>query len=299
MPFSDDRLDLPLDALVAETNQQRRQNHPPKPRGHNGHFPRQVPGGFTLGGPARRPRSLRAFITAPYPPTQPIMQGQLGPGRREEVPLGWSPGVSKEGSTKLYISNLDYDVTHRDIELLFSDVGELERHAIHYDKSGRSKGTAEVVYKQHADAVAAIKRFNNHRLDGKKLEIKLVGNEVVATVPVFLPPNAYFLQEQPSHHVFQRLGRTESRGSFHGHGDVGYGRVQGQVRNGSKKVTTEAQQWKNVTTESQQRRNVTTEYQKGKNVMAESHNRKKTFYGDVTVTFEDLDADLEDYRLSR
>lgn len=57
------------------------------------------------------------------------------------------------------------------------------------------------MYVHHADAVAAIERYNNQRLDGKQMEIKLVGLHVVAPVPV--PPNKTFLQEKPNL-VFQR-----------------------------------------------------------------------------------------------
>ena len=64
-----------------------------------------------------------------------------------------------------------------------------------------------------------------------------------------------------------RLGRTESRGLFHGRAR---GRGRGLVRYGGQKVTTEFQHCNNVTTESQQ--------------------RKKVMY-------DDLDADLEEYRL--
>ncbi|KAM5556304.1 THO complex subunit 4A [Rosa sericea] len=304
MPLPQDRLDLPLDALIAESKQQRRHNNQAHhPRGHTRHFGGKGRG-VSTSGPARRPMNRKAYRTAPYP-TLPEMQGQPGP-RRIELPLALSQVMNREGSTKLYISNLDYDVTNRDIELLFSEVGELERHSIHHDKSGRSKGTAEVVYKNHSDALAAIERYNNQHLDGKKVEIKLVGLNVVSPVPLLLPPNTNFLQEHPSP-VFKRLGRAGSRGSFHGHGGVGLERGRGQVRNGGPKVTTESQQWKNVTTESQQRKNVTAESQQRKNVTAENQqrknvitesiNRKKTFYGDTTVTFEDLDADLEKYRL--
>ena len=66
------------------------------------------------------------------------------------------------------------------LQLLFSEEGELKRYSIHYDKSGRSKGTAEVVFVRRSDAIAAMKKYNNMMLDGKPLQIELVGT----TVPV-------------------------------------------------------------------------------------------------------------------
>ncbi|RVX13845.1 THO complex subunit 4B [Vitis vinifera] len=48
---------------------------------------------------------------------------------------------------------------------LFSEVGELKQYSIHYDKSGISKGTGEVVFLRQTDALAAIKRYNNVQLD--------------------------------------------------------------------------------------------------------------------------------------
>nr|GLL33788.1 THO complex subunit 4A-like [Ipomoea trifida] len=97
--------------------------------------------------------------------------GQVGGGARPS---------SIETGTKLYISNLEYSVSNEDVKELFSEVGDLKRYAIHYDRSGRSKGTAEVVFSRRQDALAAVKRYNNVQLDGKAMQIEIVGTNIAA-----------------------------------------------------------------------------------------------------------------------
>ncbi|KAH0714118.1 hypothetical protein KY284_007023 [Solanum tuberosum] len=81
-----------------------------------------------------------------------------------------------ESGTKLYVSNLDIGVTNEDIRELFSEMGELVRFAIHYDKNGRPSGAAEVVFARRSDAFQALKRYNNVQLDGKPMKIEIVGS---------------------------------------------------------------------------------------------------------------------------
>lgn len=90
----------------------------------------------------------------------------------ESLAAAGLPGM--DSGTKLFISNLDPGVSNDDIRELFSVIGELKRYAIHYDKTGRPSGSAEVVYAKRSDAFAAHKRYNNVPLDGRPMKIEIV-----------------------------------------------------------------------------------------------------------------------------
>jgi len=79
-----------------------------------------------------------------------------------------------ETGTKLQISNLAYSVLSEDLKDLFESVGDLKRATVNYDKSGRSLGTATVVFSRRNDALQALKEYNNVSLDDLPMKISLV-----------------------------------------------------------------------------------------------------------------------------
>ncbi|KAF3453847.1 hypothetical protein FNV43_RR04288 [Rhamnella rubrinervis] len=185
-------------------------------------------------GPARRLPNRLANRTTPYsaakaPETAWQHDLYMDPGTAFAAQAGRASAI--ETGTKLYISNLEYGVSNEDIKELFSEVGDLKRYAIHYDRSGRSKGTAEVVFTRKSDALAAVKRYNNVQLDGKPMKIEIVGTNI-ATPAVSLPvtngsfgnSNGFSRGGQGRGGAFGRTRGGNSGGRGRGRGGRGRGR---------------------------------------------------------------------------
>ncbi|XP_020252569.1 THO complex subunit 4B-like [Asparagus officinalis] len=189
-------------------------------------------------GPARRSQNRAANRPNPYSMPKAADYGVY----TDQIAAFSVPAASRvssiETGTKLYISNLDYGVSNDDIKELFSEVGDIKRYSIHYDRSGRSKGTAEVVFSRKDHALAAVKRYNNVQLDGKPMKIAIVGTNIEK--PVAFPPVAHVNFGNPSG-IPQRLrGRGVPAGRPHGGGGRGQSRGgRGRGRGRDEKVSVE------------------------------------------------------------
>ncbi|KAF1741553.1 hypothetical protein MXB_153, partial [Myxobolus squamalis] len=82
--------------------------------------------------------------------------------------------IDHKSIQKLFIFNLDYTTSHKDLKDFFSTVGIIEGNSILYDKSGFSTERAEVKFLEPQNAVKAKNQFNGKSLHGHRLEIFLV-----------------------------------------------------------------------------------------------------------------------------
>ncbi|KAH1104665.1 hypothetical protein AAZX31_13G315600 [Glycine max] len=183
-------------------------------------------------GPARRLPNRAANRAAPYAAAKaPETAWKHDMYANQPVAAAYPGGraSSIETGTKLYISNLDYGVSNDDIKELFLEVGDVKRHTVHYDRSGRSKGTAEVVFSRRADAVAAVKRYNNVQLDGKPMKVEIVGTNIATHAA---PPAVNGTFGNPTGVPRSGQGRSGSlgrpRGGSRGRGSIQRGRGRGR-----------------------------------------------------------------------
>lgn len=189
-------MDLSLDDII----KMKKSSAPRGNRINKGNKTNNVRGKQNLQKP--RPTGARQGIRKGGPKQTTARQQQISPKKFE--------------STVLHVSNLHYKVNDKDIRDLFGNIGSLKKAAVHYDKSGRSLGTAEVIYLQRIHAIEAIKTYNQRALDGRPMSVALVPSKTTlapAKSRIGIKPNSgiHKKQQQRTSKPAQK-GRNPNRG---------------------------------------------------------------------------------------
>lgn len=76
---------------------------------------------------------------------------------------------------KVYVRNLSKSTTHRELNALFTQAGDVTAvHVIADRKSGHSKGFAFITMSAQSEADKAVSMFNTYSLDNHQLRVNLV-----------------------------------------------------------------------------------------------------------------------------
>lgn len=74
--------------------------------------------------------------------------------------------------TKIYVGNLPYSVSDKDLKEMFSSYGEIVEAVVIKDKySGRSKGFGFVTFADEESAQKAVSEMNEKEVQGRNLKV--------------------------------------------------------------------------------------------------------------------------------
>lgn len=97
---------------------------------------------------------------------------QGGGGFRHQS-RGYSGGSSGAGGTQLFVGNLSFDTSWKELKDHFRQCGDVERAEVMEGPDGRRKGFGTVKFYRQKDANNAIRRLHGTELQGRRLEVRL------------------------------------------------------------------------------------------------------------------------------
>ncbi len=75
-------------------------------------------------------------------------------------------------SSKVFVGNLSYDTSQSDLEILFSEVGQVVQVFLPSDRmTGRPRGFAFIEFNEDSSAEAAIEKYDGHELDSRAIRV--------------------------------------------------------------------------------------------------------------------------------
>lgn len=84
---------------------------------------------------------------------------------------GYGRGV--EEGTQLFVGNLSFETTWRELKDHFRQCGDVQRTEVIMSSTGQSRGFGTVQFSNKEDAENAINRLNGSELQGRELEVRL------------------------------------------------------------------------------------------------------------------------------
>lgn len=199
-----DKIEMSLDDIIKSSKSRRGGGVAGRRGGRGGNRPRRGGGGTggtsTFRGTQRNsPRGGRNSRNSGGAISRPYVRGDVNSAWKHDLFEGYGGAGGRGmagairalahsqalgGPTKLMLSNLDFGVSDSDIQELFAEFGPLKNAAVHYDRSGRSLGTADVIFERRTDAIKAMKQYNGVPLDGRAMNIQLTTSEIpVPSIP--------------------------------------------------------------------------------------------------------------------
>ncbi|KMQ84724.1 tho complex subunit 4-like protein, partial [Lasius niger] len=162
-----DKIEMSLDDIIKQTKGSRARGGGRRGRGAGNSPRRGARRSQRVGGGVMRGRNRGGIARSSLPYTRGDVNSAWKHDMFDGVKKVGRGVIGNAGTTKLLVSNLDFGVSDSDIQELFSEFGPLKSAAVHYDRSGRSLGSADVIFERRADAIKAMKQYHGVPLDGR------------------------------------------------------------------------------------------------------------------------------------